>query len=426
MSEAPETRKLVKTREPGVYKRGGRYVVVYRDAFGKQRKRAAGETLAAAKDVKAQLRANPVEDTAASRERFGPYARREIESYPGRTNKGITEETRNDYRERLEQDAIPFLGHLPLGQIRQSHLDGLAERVHSRGVSPNTVRLALAPIKALLAEAVRKGELRVNPAAGWRCRYTQTVEEYDEDGNIVEEQVKALTGDELARLVGEIPEEWRLFYVFLAQTGLRISEAIELRWKDVNLAARTFKVSRRFYRGRVGGPKSKYGRRTVKLSATMASALAARADGDTSGLVFRSAEGQRLDQSNIMGRVLKPAAVRAGLGQWVITAKGKRAETWVGHHTFRHTCATLLFVSGWNAKQVQVWLGHHSPAFTLATYVHLLPEDLPEPPEAFETLGLGGNTGATQQAETGRNDRFADAAGIGPVVAETLVRVRAV
>jgi hypothetical protein len=28
---------------------------------------------------------------------------------------------------------------------------------------------------------------------------------------------------------------------------------------------------------------------------------------------------------------------------------------------------------------VQVWLGHHSPAFPLATYVHLLPDDLPDP-----------------------------------------------
>jgi hypothetical protein len=52
---------------------------------------------------------------------------------------------------------------------------------------------------------------------------------------------------------------------------------------------------------------------------------------------------------------------------------------WTGFHTFRHTCATLLFRNGLNAKQVQMWLGHHSPAFTLATYVHLLPDDLPDP-----------------------------------------------
>jgi hypothetical protein len=68
----------------------------------------------------------------------------------------------------------------------------------------------------------------------------------------------------------------------------------------------------------------------------------------------------------VAARVLKPAAKRAGV-------------PWVGFHTFRHTCATMLFRHGPNAKQAQMWLGHHSPAFTLATYVHLLPDDLPDP-----------------------------------------------
>ena len=73
-----------------------------------------------------------------------------------------------------------------------------------------------------------------------------------------------------------------------------------------------------------------------------------------------------IDTSNLSSRVLKPAARRAGV-------------PWVGFHSFRHTAATSLFRAGLNAKQVQLWLGHHSPAFTLATYVHLLPDDLPEP-----------------------------------------------
>jgi hypothetical protein len=56
----------------------------------------------------------------------------------------------------------------------------------------------------------------------------------------------------------------------------------------------------------------------------------------------------------------------------------KAGVSWAGFHTFRHTCATMLFRHGLNAKQVQVWLGHYSPAFTLQTYVHLLPDDLSE------------------------------------------------
>jgi hypothetical protein len=84
-----------------------------------------------------------------------------------------------------------------------------------------------------------------------------------------------------------------------------------------------------------------------------------------------------------MSRKLKPAAVEVGLGEWV-TRKRRRgsrrvAETWVGFHTFRHTCATMLFRNGWNAVQVQKFLGHADPGFTLSTYVHLLPEDLPDP-----------------------------------------------
>lgn len=86
---------------------------------------------------------------------------------------------------------------------------------------------------------------------------------------------------------------------------------------------------------------------------------------------------------------MKPAAKRAGV-------------PWATLHTFRHTCATMLFRHGLNAKQVQAWLGHHSPAFTLSTYVHLLADDLPDP--AFLDDLTRGNRWATEPAENDRND----------------------
>jgi integrase len=64
--------------------------------------------------------------------------------------------------------------------------------------------------------------------------------------------------------------------------------------------------------------------------------------------------------------VVKLAAERASVGGGA------------GPHTLRHTCASMLFHSGWNAKRVQMVLGHHSPALTLPTYVHLVPDDLPD------------------------------------------------
>ena len=105
--------------------------------------------------------------------------------------------------------------------------------------------------------------------------------------------------------------------------------------------------------------------------------------------MFAGRDGGPLDRSAVF-RAVKAAAKSASV-------------PWAGLHTLRHTCATMLFRAGLNAKQVQHWLGHHSPAFTLTVYVHLLPEDLPDP--AFLdtlTAAEGGNKGATEATEIGR------------------------
>jgi hypothetical protein len=123
-------------------------------------------------------------------------------------------------------------------------------------------------------------------------------------------------------------------------------------------------------RARSTVPKSRYGLRDVPISKQLAQELwshraAAGSPADDAPL-FPSRVGTHLNGENLLGRFLKPAVRRAGV-------------PWAGFHTLRHTCASMLFRAGWNAKQVQVILGHHSPAFTLATCVHLIPDDLPEP-----------------------------------------------
>jgi integrase len=133
--------------------------------------------------------------------------------------------------------------------------------------------------------------------------------------------------------------------------------------------------------GRVGPTKSRYGKRRLKLTPQLARALwRHRAGASDDELVFTNPAGGRVQQSNLMSRVLKPAAVKAGLGEWVRDGNGTlRADSSVHFHTFRHTCATILFRRGWSPVQVQLWLGHYKPSFTLDTYVHLLDDDVPEP-----------------------------------------------
>lgn len=89
------------------------------------------------------------------------------------------------------------------------------------------------------------------------------------------------------------------------------------------------KVRRRFRRGRFGPPKSKNAVRDVPLSWTVADGLRKNV-GDEEGLVFPSAAGVPLNHSNTYRRKLLPAAEEADVA-------------WATIHTFRHTCASLLF-----------------------------------------------------------------------------------
>jgi integrase len=401
---------LERTKTPGIYKRGSRYVVVFRDAYGKQRKRSA-RTLAEARDLKSTLTADVArgEYRTVSKIGFTEYALEWIEHYGGRTSRGIREQTKAEYKYRLKQYAIPFFGRMQLAAIEPRDLKRFAAHVADSGLTcrtcrgedelrlrcrvcggsgrrpgrmaPNSVRLALAPVKALLATAHEEGVIRGNPAAGVRLVIEQQAEAADA-------HVKALSENELRRLLDEMPPGWRLFFEFLSHTGLRIGEAIALRWSDLDFNRRRVSVERRFYRGTFDQPKSKYGRRKVPLSEGMARELEARwlLVDDVEGLVFPSEAGTVIDSSNLMQRVLKKAGRRAGV-------------PWVGFHSFRHTCATTLFRSGLNAKQVQVWLGHHSPAFTLGTYVHFLDDDLPSA-DFLDGVTARGNKEATSSTET--------------------------
>lgn len=76
-------------------------------------------------------------------------------------------------------------------------------------------------------------------------------------------------------------------------------------------------------------------------------------------LVFPTGSGTAMADENLRRRTMHPAAAEAGV-------------PWLGFHTFRHTCGSMLIARGRNIVQVSRWLGHHSPAFTLTVYAHLL------------------------------------------------------
>jgi integrase len=374
--------KMERTRYPGIYKRGGRYVVTWQHR-GKQYK-SFHPTLAEAREAKGSRAAG--ERRPASRVCFGDYFAEWIDGYAGRTARGFSETSRTEYRRVLEGRALPCWGSWRLSEIEPTDVRDVLGEARRDGASTSEIRKLRAALSVMFATALEDGELSSNPARGVRIPVAVGDAHLDE-------RAKALTRGELSVLLAAIAPEWRTFFEFLAHTGLRISEVIGLRWEHLDLGERArVRVREQFYKGERKRLKSGAGRRLLPLSAGMAAKLIEHRRDTYRGEaepVFARRGGRELYPQNIARDVLKEAAGPLGLG-------------WVSFHTFRHTCASLLFEAGRDVKQVAEWLGHADPSFTLRTYVHLMDEGIGDAAFMDEAVQVGKGW-ATSHPETAAN-----------------------
>lgn len=407
---------------PGFYRRPSSKVVYFRIGKGKRRQWRHAPNLPSAQVKRRNLQ------TDFDRGELSPdgqtlvveYGRRWIKAYVGRTSRGFQEHTREDYEARLERDCFVFFANTRLcdvtptlvrefyawvatrGAICRSCRDtsGKRDRCQNCGgtgrkgdVSLTTVRLAAAPFKAMMATAYEDGVINRNPTAGVRLAVPQPSEAelLAEDDDEDEGPVKALSDDQVQRVLERLLRRhpyWLLFVRCLVELGLRIGEAIELRWQDIDFEPDGYdgavvSVRRRWYRGRIGRPKSRFGRRRLKLAPEVAAVLRvhherelAEGRGGPDDLVWTTpVEHVRIAQGNLARDVLHPVRDELGL-------------PWLTWHTFRHTAITRRFLGGWNPKQVQIFAGHHDAAFTVSTYVHLLSDELPDPEPLTEPVRL--------------------------------------
>ncbi len=159
-------------------------------------------------------------------------------------------------------------------------------------------------------------------------------------------------------------------------TGLRRSELLGLRWKDIDLDMAALSVVQVIHRLRDGRiifqePKTQKGRRQVALGPSAVLGLRAHRDcqqalraalgaplGDED-LVFSKPDGSPFLPDTVT-HAFRRIADRVGL-------KGVRL------HDLRHTHASLMLRQGVHPKIVQERLGHSTIAVTLDTYSHVTP-----------------------------------------------------
>ncbi|MCH2513296.1 MAG: site-specific integrase, partial [Dehalococcoidia bacterium] len=295
-----------------------------------------------------------------TKETFGSFLQRYLDDYISTQIRATTLEA---YQQRGKH-LIDGLGHIPVSELREEHIHKYY-REKSKTLSPGT----LIKHHNLLRSALSQGVI-------WRT-LTRNVAEAVKPPKVSRKEMRALTGPEVHRMLEACEDTaWHSIFHTLTWTGLRRSELLGLRWKDVDLILASLRVVQSVQRLNTGEfivqePKTASGRRTIALSP--ASCLVLRehrekqeADATLLGrqlaeddLVFSHPDGSPRDPSTLT-LAFRRLTRRIGLD-------GVRL------HDLRHTMASLYLEQGVNPKTVAERLGHASVTITLDLYSHCLP-----------------------------------------------------
>jgi integrase len=277
------------------------------------------------------------------------------------------------YDQAVRLHLTPALGHLRLAALHPRDVQACISALAARQppLSPRTIQLAHATLRAALHHAERTGEVPRNVARGTAL---PPVGRSDARGLSV--------ADAQAVLRASRDHEAGSYVALALCTGLRGSELLGLRWQDVDFSAPTLHVRQQVqqYGGRrvavlgipgqvIRPPKSAAGTRIVPLVPRAVAAL------------------QRERQRQRAARLLAGPLWQAG-GDWVFTTGDGRPRSlhWISQgwrralaaagvahvvpHSARHTVASLLLAEGIDPVTVASILGHSDATVTLRIYGH--------------------------------------------------------
>ena len=136
--------------------------------------------------------------------------------------------------ERYEKPIKDFLAHLgaraslPLRAVTPKDVRSFRDAELRKGKSPVTANLAQRIVASALGAAVRMGYLTTNPASA--VDYLATHE--------AKAQKETFTPEEISALLEAAPsDDWRGIILLAAFAGLRLGDAMRLRWGNVDLQA---------------------------------------------------------------------------------------------------------------------------------------------------------------------------------------------
>ena len=272
-----------------------------------------------------------------------------VETWIGE-NTALRPKTVKIYRGLLRSHIAPHLATVTVGEMTFARVRRWRKKLIDSGVSAITVAKAYRLLRAVFNTAVDDEMIKRNP-----CRIKGA-------GNEDSPERPVLTVAEVYALADAVGLRYRSLILLAAFTSLRWAELAALTPADIDLDARTVRVTRQLYyheKGfKFGPPKSKAGVRTVPFPELIVPDLQDHLEWVPFpvSLVFCSSTGTPLSHSNFRRRVWLPALATVGL-------EG------VHVHDLRHTGNQLTANAGANPKELMARMGHDSERAALI-YLH--------------------------------------------------------
>jgi len=276
----------------------------------------------------------------------------------GWSGTGLAAKSQGDLDWRPSKHPLPAFGASTLAEITIEAVDGYRlAKVREGRLSASAINKTIATLAAILDTALEYGLIARNPARGRRRRLpapTPTRTQLERADHITALLDAAAVLDQSAPTR---PGQRRALLATLIFAGLRIGEALTLRWAEVDLDRATITVRR---------AKTAAGLRTVnKLPVLHAELHAYRTQTAPSpgALVFGNDRGQPQSATNIRRRVLASAVEIANHANPI-----EPLPEHLTPHSLRRTFASLLFALGESPPYVMAQMGHTTANLTLAIY----------------------------------------------------------
>jgi len=285
--------------------------------------------------------------------------------------------TLESYRLYLNAHILPFFRplKLTLNTITAQHIQDYYNKKRKDKLSANTIQKHSVVIRGALQEALKKNLIPYNPTD----RATLPKKERFVG--------KAYTVEQANKLLSVIDNELMKPVIILAlYYGLRRSEALGLRWIDIDFEADTITI-----RNAVVKMLTLVEREQTKSRASTRTLMIIPETKDYLMSLKRKQEENRLllgngydDNGHVCvrddGQMFKPDYV----SRRFVHILDKHGLDRIRFHEMRHTVGSLLMNKGLSAKQIQEFLGHEHVATTLEIYGHL---DAESKKQAAYTMG---------------------------------------